>query len=794
MAIRSFSTKKVMCAILIVLFLFSSFDYSVSALTPPTWTGEIASSFDGGSGTKADPFLISNGAQLAYLAQSVNDGNNYSEKYFALTNDIYLNDITNWEKWPEVEPKNTWTPIGNQKNCFAGTFDGKNHTIYGVFFNNDTSNYIGLFGVISNARIQNVNLSNSYICAYSAGGIAGLVVVSTISNCSNSGTIKCKTGGGGIAGRCELITTSTTIWSGPRITSVVNCKNTGQITGWDAGGILGEIYMLKSASYYVEHCTNEGNVASETSAAGIVGQVYFYADDTNIYLRNNLNKGIISGGHDLSGIVGYLVISKQTSSASIENCVNTGSIDGSDHLGGMLGHGFGNISISQSYNAGSITGTYNLGGICGHLIGISDYESEGTVLDCYNCGDVTGDTSCGGVIGDCSFDNAKNVTIKVINTYSAGQITAYERVGSIIGCKDNSELENCYYLANTALDSSGTAQNGIGSNAQGHTTQDKAGQVTSLSDSKMKQTSSFVGFDFNEVWCMCQEPDYKYPVLQSLYSPSVHVHNLMAIPLVPASCEADGLEAYWMCSGCGKLFSDAHGQNEINESKTIKATGHKWDSGKVTKEPTEASEGIMTFTCSVCGKTRIESIQKLIPSPTVKNPFKDVKQDAYYYDSVLWAVNHKPQITNGTGPDSFSPDATCTRGQVVTFLWRAAGEPAPKNTRNPFKDVSEDSYYYKAVLWAIEKGITNGTGATTFSPEVGCTRGQVVTFLYRANGEPKVTATNPFTDVSTGQYYFDAVLWAVKNEITNGTSATTFSPNATCTRGQIVTFLYRDMK
>ncbi len=182
------------------------------------------------------------------------------------------------------------------------------------------------------------------------------------------------------------------------------------------------------------------------------------------------------------------------------------------------------------------------------------------------------------------------------------------------------------------------------------------------------------------------------------------------------------------------------------------------------------------------------------PEPTGKNPFKDVKKDAYYYEPVLWAVNHDPQITNGTGPDTFSPDATCTRGQVVTFLWRAAGCPEPTSTKNPFKDVSKDAYYYKAVLWAVEQGITNGTGKDTFSPNAGCTRGQVVTFQYRANGSPKVSAKNPFKDVSKDAYYYDAVLWAVKNAITNGTSATTFSPNNTCTRGQIVTFLYRDMR
>ena len=176
------------------------------------------------------------------------------------------------------------------------------------------------------------------------------------------------------------------------------------------------------------------------------------------------------------------------------------------------------------------------------------------------------------------------------------------------------------------------------------------------------------------------------------------------------------------------------------------------------------------------------------------NPFVDVKQGAFYCDAVLWAVNHDPQITKGTDATHFSPNATCTRGQVVTFLWRAAGCPAPLGSKNPFADVAESAFYYKAVLWAVEKGITKGTSETTFSPNAGCTRGQVVTFLHRyeSQPEPKLVVI-PFTDVPQNAYYYDAVRWAVGAKVTKGTDETHFSPNAICTRGQIVTFLYRDI-
>lgn len=172
------------------------------------------------------------------------------------------------------------------------------------------------------------------------------------------------------------------------------------------------------------------------------------------------------------------------------------------------------------------------------------------------------------------------------------------------------------------------------------------------------------------------------------------------------------------------------------------------------------------------------------------NPFVDVPTGAYYHDAVLWAVDEDPRITNGTDLVRFSPDKTCTRAEAVTFLWRAKKQPSP-GTSNPFADVNSSAYYAKAVLWAVKAGVTTGTDKTHFSPDNPCTRAEVVTFLWRACGQPEPTGTdNPFLDVPEG-YYKKAVLWAVEKGITNGTGATTFSPNKICTRGEIVTFLCR---
>ena len=176
----------------------------------------------------------------------------------------------------------------------------------------------------------------------------------------------------------------------------------------------------------------------------------------------------------------------------------------------------------------------------------------------------------------------------------------------------------------------------------------------------------------------------------------------------------------------------------------------------------------------------------------VRSSFVDVPSGSYYEDAVDWAVANG--ITTGTDAAHFSPDGICTRAQAVTFLWRAAGRPAPESRTMPFTDVPADSYYYDAVLWAVENGITKGTSSTTFSPDNTCTRAQIVTFLWRSEQSPAAGSSNPFTDVSADAYYADAVLWAVKEAITTGTTRTTFSPDAECTRAQIVAFLWRCKK
>lgn len=211
------------------------------------------------------------------------------------------------------------------------------------------------------------------------------------------------------------------------------------------------------------------------------------------------------------------------------------------------------------------------------------------------------------------------------------------------------------------------------------------------------------------------------------------------------------------------------------------------DKGELEACSTSYASGKVTFTTSHLSKYVIGTV-----TTGSDMPFVDVAAGAWYYDAVKWAVDNN--ITAGVSATSFAPEQSCTRAQMVSFLWRAAGSPKASSGVNPFTDVAAGSWYYDAVLWAVDKGITAGIGDGKFGPEQTVTRGQTVTFLYRYAGQP-ASANNgtPFVDVPAGEFYTAAVQWAVNNGITAGTTATTFEPLSNCTRAQIVTFLYRDL-
>ncbi len=254
-----------------------------------------------------------------------------------------------------------------------------------------------------------------------------------------------------------------------------------------------------------------------------------------------------------------------------------------------------------------------------------------------------------------------------------------------------------------------------------------------------------------------------------------HLGHAYIVEVMPPTCTARGYTSHY-CPGCGDRFRTDY----------TNPLGHRYDDGVIIKEPTLTAMGRVLYTCIGCGDTYQETIPKLT------NPFEDIDDQAYYFAPVIWAVN--AGITSGLDETHFGPDNLCNRAQVATFLWRAAGMPAPKSGENPFRDVPKGSFYESAVLWAFETGITTGTDANHFSPDAPCNRAQVVTFLHRFRGCPEPTVTTAFPDVAAGSFYHKAVLWAAQRGITVGMDGGFFRPELSCSRAQIVTFLYRDKK
>ena len=282
------------------------------------------------------------------------------------------------------------------------------------------------------------------------------------------------------------------------------------------------------------------------------------------------------------------------------------------------------------------------------------------------------------------------------------------------------------------------------------------------------------------------------------YEPLVLKNGTLTISARPSSggSSSSSKPTHPVSSSSVKNGSVSFSTRSASKGSTVTVTvkpddGYKLDRLTVTDKDgnrlslSDKGNGKYTFTMP-SGKVSVDVAFSKIETAI---SFRDVKQGDYYYDAVKWAV--EKDITEGTSATTFSPDASCTRAQMVTFLWRAAGSPAPKNAANPFKDVSANDYYYDAVMWTVETGITSGTGADTFSPTATVTRGQTVTFLHRAAGSPEGNGNSSFSDVNKNDYYSSAVLWAVQNGITTGTGDGRFSPGADCTRAQIVTLLFR---
>ena len=528
------------------------------------------------------------------------------------------------------------------------------------------------------------------------------------------------------------------------------------------------------------------------------GSSYTGTFDGKGYTIKNLN---VSGSGNI-GLFGYV------SGGTIRNLTVAGSVTATGGRAGGITCTLIDGLIENCANLCTVTYTGadgSVGGIVGYAYPIDDSVA---IRDCYNIGKIDGGTRTGGILG---LDNYPGTEIS--NCYNVGSVTGNEYVGAIAGntCYSPS---NCYYLSDT---SSGAAR----------TEKEFAdGTVLNLLINGRNDSEH----PWYETCIYLEAAGKTLPVFKWQ-----HQHQLTHVPAkAPTTSEAGNIE-YWYCAACGRYFADSTGAKEITKADTVIPKRHfsgsnsssypitvpdKTENGSVAVSPKNASKGstvtitvtpdsgYVLETISVTGRNgndlkltdkgngkytftmpggKVEVKATFMEDNSVLNFFYDVPNDAYYYEAVKWAAENG--ITGGVGNSLFAPNQPCTRAQIVTFLWRAAGSPEPKNMSN-FSDVPADSYYAKAVAWAVENGITTGTGDGKFSPDATCTRAQSVTFLFRAS-KASANGAPAFSDVAATAYYAEAVKWATDNGITNGIGDNLFGSDNDCTRAQIVTFLYR---
>ena len=521
----------------------------------------------------------------------------------------------------------------------------------------------------------------------------------------------------------------------------------------------------------VDHCAVSGIVSNQSKGQCYAGGIAGYSWHS-VILNSGARVNVSSLSENVTAYAGGIV--GMTGFALTVNSYAIGTVNGSAGVnsacvGGIVGmNGGAAVNVYSDVALSSRNSTPDLGGITGRNTGI------GLV----NCGYFNSEKSM--------YSGNTKVEAKAVGTnvtmFNTGVV---KNVAGKTGAELKSEafrdlLNENHQCQQDEMELRADLSNAIG-------TYDI--QLRKGADLKV---SPWI-LDDNDIVRPDGTPAVAEPSLPKTEAPAIAPNggSFSNSVTVTLTCATEGAAIYYTTDGSDPTMASTQytAPFALTETATVKAIavadGHS-DSAISTATFTKSSGGSTGGGGGGGGGT-------VTPTPTPEKPtFTDVDKDDFYYDPVLWAVGEG--ITNGVTETTFAPDASCTRAQAVTFLWRAAGCPAPTSTTMTFTDVPAGSFYYDAVLWAIENGITKGTSTTTFSPNDTCDRGQIVTFLYRAMKSPEANATNPFQDVAADAYYADAVLWAVEKGVTTGTSATTFSPNADCTRGQIVTFLYRAMK
>lgn len=831
--------KKRIGSVLLALALCLSLLPATALAADGAWDGSIATAFAGGTGTESDPYQIANGAQLAYLASEVNKGQKYENSYFVLTADINLNN-------------KDWTPIansfsdallgGSDYRVFAGNFDGNGYTISNVSIGSEAApleaDVFGFFGA-TEGKISNLNLDT-----VSIHGIAKVASIGAVVGFA-----------GGLVGS-----------SGG---SIENCHVTGLTMDMSApsnvyaaaywvGGLVGAL----DGTQLINECSVSGGItekAGKGSIGGLIGELGKAAKIT--YSRSNVTVNVKAdsrGGADVGGFIGK-GNGKTDAETVIRNCYATGNVTGGAYTGGFAG-GLWGLNIKNCYASGNVS---QAAVAMASFVGTdaSDSAYYGSITNCFTTGSVTGPSpfqyafaeqssaTKRSEITNCYFA-VENLGIKNQNESATEKPQEEMKTEDFAAALNNGDNSNGWSFVNGQVlcgaepaDYSAvkTAMAAIPTDLTVYTDESVAALNTAVDG--VVRGKAFVSQA--NVDAMAQAIEDAIAALQ--YKDADYTKVDAAI----AKANALNKDSYQDFSAVEKAIADVVRDKNITEQSKVDAmakaiedaiaalvekpssssssrpsysitTPDKTENGSVNISSTSAKRGrVVTITVTpdagyvldeltVTDKdgkdvalTKKSDTEYTFVMPAGKveitpsfvkqaeepsRVFVDVKTGDYFYDAVLWAV--EKGITNGTSAETFSPEDPCTRAQIVTFLWRAAGSPVV-NYAMDLSDVAGDAYYAEAVRWALSEGVTTGTSADQFSPDAPCTREQAVTFLYRAAGSPAVSGESAFEDVGADAYYARAVAWAAQNGVTNGISQALFGTGNDCTRAQIVTFLYR---
>ena len=550
-------------------------------------------------------------------------------------------------------------------------------------------------------------------------------------------------------------------------------------------------------------------------------------DNTHYYTGTFDGKGHTISGLNVTGEFVYAGLFGTVKDGTIKSLTVAGKVSPSNSqciVGGIVGYA-SNAVIKNCSNHCSVTGrtTSIIGGIAG-------FNSSGAIIDCYNVGTISGINyaeAIGGIVGS----NSGTIS----NCYNVGTVSNDTSVGEIAG-HNNGTVENCYYLAGTNLNAVG--QN----NSNGNITKTESKTAANFANGTVLNLLINGRADSEHPWyetCIYLEAAGKTLLVFKWQ----HQHQLThVLAKDPTTSEVGNIE-YWYCPVCGKYFADANGDHEITQAETVipkrQSSGggsggsssypitvpSKTENGTVTVSPKNASagstvtitvkpdSGYVLETISVTDKngndlkltdksngkytftmptSKVEIKVTFMEDNSVLNFFYDVPNDAYYYEAVKWAAENG--ITGGVGNSLFAPNQPCTRAQIVTFLWRAAGSPVV-NYLMPFTDVDEGAYYAEAVRWAASCGIVTGLMETTFGTNGVCTRAQAAAMIYRCAQAQGTGFTGAWMFhlpfTDVPEWAYESVAWCYMNGVTTGVSETSFAPDNDCTRAQIVTFLWR---